>query len=184
MRRLWVAVVLIAGCQLQQPPSSGDGGASDGGFDAGTGSLSGPLAFGVHQSFELHNVDSQGNLTGYSLVLVDYDNTCSQLESGNKPAAFHQVQAGVVAAAANDGPPAGTYQVMTSLPTTGFAAYVEWEQFYGDGGGVGPLLAQSGTVTFTAADANRLSGTFEADVPDPNGQVTHLSGTFDAPYCP
>lgn len=186
MKKLCWLVVLLAGCELPPPTNPTDAGATtDGGAaDAGTGSLDGPLAFPVHQSLEVHLLDSQGNELGYAADLVDYDNTCAQLEAGTKPTAFQQVEVGVLGAQSGVTPPPGTYQVVTTQPTSGFGGYVKWARLLPDAGILGPLLAQDGTVTLTAASDDQLTGSFQVDIADLNGQVGQLSGTFDAPYCP
>ena len=182
----WAWLLLLAGCQLGPVIPSDDAGLpGDGG--AGTGSLQGPLAFPVHGAFELHNTPG-GQLTGFSFVLVEHALSCSELEAldgGSVPQSYRQIYAGVLANQANDGPPPGTYQVLTNFPAGGgYAAFVSWTDIYGDGGQSGPFQATDGSVTLATSGPYEVSGSFNATVPDANGQSTNLSGIFDAPYCP
>jgi hypothetical protein len=183
----WGVLLLLAGCQFAPlPPTADAGSGSDGG--SGSGSLQGPLAFDVHGAFEQKFVTSQGQLLGYTFVLVDHDLGCAQLhalDGGPVPGAFHQVYAGVYAQQANSGPPPGTYQVLTNFPPGGgYAAFVSWYDFYGDGGNAGPFVATDGSITLTTSGDSELAGNFSATVPDANGQATNLTGAFDALACP
>lgn len=183
----WTWLLLLAGCQLAPiNPQDDAGPPPDAG--PGTGTLQGPMAFDVHGAFELHNVTSDGQTLGYSFVMVEHDLTCAEqqaLDGGPIPVPFREVYAGVLSNTPNSGPPTGTFQVLESFPSGGgYAAFVSWTEFYGDGGSAGPFVATDGSVTLSISGPYEVSGTFSATLPDANGQATGLTGLFDAPYCP
>ncbi len=172
-------------CLLDDPYATTDGGvtlSSDGGM--GTGVLTGPLAFAPNSVSELHNLDTTGNVNGFSFVLTTDGLSCSQLQAlngGPIPGDYQVVYGGVLGQTGGGEPAVGTYQIGTAGLFSGF---LQMGEHYPDGGASQAISASSGSITFTTASEGEIAGNFSAVVTDANGQQSTLQGTFDAPYCP
>ncbi|MBS2030212.1 MAG: hypothetical protein JST54_20075 [Deltaproteobacteria bacterium] len=190
-KKLAVCILLaFAGCELNNT-TVGDGGldagaAGDGGPGAVT--LSGPNAFGDAGAFELHLFDSQTAAeVGYEVDITNTGMSCGALEAlhgARAPGEFEFIIIKVYGTGVSSPPPVGSYQLVTQVPASGYAAGLGWGIAYPDGGQSAVFEASDGNLNLTVSSDQEVQGSFQATVPDQNQQFTELSGTFDAPFCP
>lgn len=143
--------------------------------DGGTGTLTGPTAFGIVASRSVTtSTDGGPRVDQFVAILYDHQPvTCST--SPNPPFSSLLIRV--------RNPDGGVVSPGT-WPIDGTSVKVTRDDFLTTGQGPDGGEALSGSVVITRLEAARSSGTFTAQMQFYNLSSGALSGSWDAPVCP